>query len=119
MIFFTLPLTSVKIPAGLQESGTVFTAFVQRSPASVGAKKSFALMLFSICCELSSARDGLPYPFPVCVKKQRFSLGYSGDSVPRSEELGSLALNEPYSLSSSTYLQSTELLFFCTGKSDP
>jgi len=81
----------------------VFTLYVQCSRASVDAKKSLALMLFSISsvvsyhlhakgsCILSSCHAG--------INKQCFYLGYSGDSVSVSEELGSLALNEPYSLS--------------------
>lgn len=45
------------------------------------------------------------------ISKQVFYSGYSGGSISVSEELGSLALNKPYSLSFWMYLQSTEFLF--------
>lgn len=80
-------------------------------------------MLFSISFAMSSFCVQWAHVSFHCLhagtNEQCSYLGYSGDSSSETEELGSLALNEPYSLSYWVYLQSSELFFFCSGKSDP
>lgn len=97
VMFFTLFL--IFLSKNIHKSVTAFSLHFQGFLASIDEKKTFS-MLFSTSVVSCMWWTHLPFHcVHADISKPLIYLGNSGDDVPLREQLGSLALNEPSSLS--------------------